>query len=441
MVKLLIIRSALVILFLGGCFSVSVKKGSSELQNLLNSLATEELSVLDTFFRTLFVESQGGYVLYGNKPICIDGFPIREEGTVFLAKRIHVFSTKLKEGALLWKKLGLNQYCKNYALFVYDKPVFDKWVDLIVINKSAFYRTVEENLPLFQYALGPKVSPGELLLKLTDSNETFHSVLHDDRVLIGILLGYGTQNALFGSRTENINDCATMPSFGFSSLNEEICWLEKGGALSVDFSEEKEPLLPWFGCYENQETKVLIEGYKQAQKRISKVLKSEHFLETVLSKIFEQKITFKHQPFIQNKNLFSDRNELTKIVAHSIWRCIDQNHRDPEYILAFYDGLNACQNGALPLPENDYGELICRFYHSSPTDAEFSAMRKAVAYSAGLRVWNHFKLGKDLYSFCDVMKFLKDIQADAMSVPLIDAQTDEILTHLHSVLYDRENHS
>ncbi len=197
MLKKLVVISALLITLLGGCFSSSQKKESQELQNIIQSLSADELAVLEIFFRTLLTESQGGYVLYGNKPSCIEGFANREEGTYFLANWVHVFTTKLKEGALIWEKLGLNKYYKNYLLYVYEKPV-DEWRHLVLVNKQSLLLIIEANLPLFQYVLGPKVTPNELLDALSNSKGNFDSVLNYDRALIGILLGYGTQNALHG---------------------------------------------------------------------------------------------------------------------------------------------------------------------------------------------------------------------------------------------------
>jgi hypothetical protein len=440
MLKKAVCLSILLVSLLTSCGSLSTKKESTELQKAIRSLSANELSTLETFFRTLLGESQGGYVLYGNKPICVEGFPIREEGTVFLEKWIHIFSTKLKKGALLWKKLGLNKYCKDYILFVYEKPVFDKWVDFVLINKQEFYRVVQDNLPLFQYVLGPKVTPSELLIKMADSKETFHSVLRDDRVLIGILLGYGTENSLYGSRSENIQDTSSAPSFGFTTLNEEISWLKERQSVSISLGEEKIPSLPRFSYYENRETKLLIDGYKRTQKRISELLKSEHFLEDILSKLFKEEITINAKK--EDVLTFSEPNQLTKIVAQSLWNAIPHNERNPEYIGSFFSGLNANEKGVLPLLDNEYTSLVIRYYRAvdecTPQDPEFLALRREVAYSAGLKAWNHFKLGRDFYSLSNVMDLLSKAQAGNLVFPPIDSETDQILTCLHSVLYQRE---
>jgi hypothetical protein len=438
-----IVLSLLVFLILGGCSSSSQKEQHTQLQLELDSLTRAESGILEAFFRTLFTESQGGYVLYGNKPVCIEAFPVREEGSIFLAKWIHVMSIKLKEGALLWKKLDLNKYSKDFLVFIYEKPVFEKWIDFVIINKREFLQIVEENLPLFQYVLGPKVTPSELLAKLTDPHETFYSVLHDDKVLIGILLGYGTENALFVSRKENIQETVSIPSFGFTSLHDEDSWLRTGSLLSEDMSEQKSPPMPCFGCYENKKTKALIKEYKKSQKQIAKTLQSDNFLEQVLSRFFDVKIHL--NPKAVDTSPFPEKDVLTKIVAQSIWNCIPEDQRDSEYFVFFCDGLRSSEEGQEPLSDEEYSCLVVRFIETlgnkNFSEPEFMALRRKLAYAAGLKVWHHFKNGSDLYSFSEVLKYLSDAEAGMIHFPSIDIATDEILTHLHSVLYIRAAHS
>jgi hypothetical protein len=437
-----LISSLLVLVILGGgCSPCSKNERAKELQYLLDSLTGDELRTLEEFLFTMFSESQGGYVLYGNKPICIEAFPIREEGSIFLAKWMHVLSLKLKKGAILWKKLNLNKYSHSYILFAYEKPVFGKWVDVVLINKKEALKVIEANLPLFQYVLGPKVTPDTLLAKLTDSNETFQSVLRDDQVLIGILLGYGTQNSLLVSREENIRETVSIPTFGFSSIHEEASWLNQGALISIDLSEEKSPLLPWFGCYDTQETKLLIHGYRQAQKRISKMLQSKRFLETVLGRFFDLRITLNTVSTQPSTATFPKKSALAKIVATSIWNCIDPSLRDPEYIHSFYEGLYAGEEGALPLADEQYDDLAAKFIRklgeNTYSDPAFSVLRKELGYYAGIKVWNHFKLGNDLYDFSEVMELLPKIESGSPILP-IDSSMDEVLTDLHRLLYIRE---
>jgi len=436
MTKKFAIVLALVIAVLTGCF---YEKKPVGWKTTIESLSPQELAILETFFRALLSQSQGGYVLYGNKPICIEAFPHREEGSVFLAKWIHVHSTELKRGALLWKQLKLGRYCKNYVLHVCDNPN-NQWQDILLINKKELSTIIQTNLALFQYVLGPHVTPATLSAQILNPTQSFASVLHNDRALIGILLGYGTQNALHCSRAENIDEGeATSPTFGFQTLQEEADWLKSKFVLSTQFSDEKSPLLPWFGCYDPKETRPLIDQYQQAQKQIANVLKSPNFLQEVCSQLFEERIARLSPPVNANKLLLPERKVLVQMVAQSIWHCIAE--KDPQYTRSFLNGLQESEHNAPSLSEDAFCKLRTQVTQTKETlgesyaaDHSFLKLRDELAYQAGLRVWNHLKLGKDLYSYSEIIHQLSQCQHNAPALPL-DPETDAVLTHLHWLLY------
>jgi len=169
-------------------------------------LSSEESSVLEKFFRVMLEKIEGGYVLFEKKPVCINGFHVRDDFTKEC--ETHIASVFVREGAAKWKRLNLN--CSNQDMIIHiynheDSLVTD-YIHILFINRDLFLGTVKSNLPLFQYVLGPDITPAGLLEKLTDPNTTFHSVLKNDKVLIGILLGYGTQNSLYVSRIEQLQE-------------------------------------------------------------------------------------------------------------------------------------------------------------------------------------------------------------------------------------------
>lgn len=427
-----IVVTLIALFFIGAC---EQKSKPSELKVILQSLSEEELSTLDVFFRTLLSKSQGGYVLYGDKPLCLEAFAFREGESIYLADWVHVFSTELKKGALLWQKLGLERYCKNHHLHITDTPT-NEWQDLLLINKKAITACIEKNHPLFQYVLGPRVSPKNFLEDLLDSHRTFDSVVHGDRVLIGILLGYGTQNALFCSRDENIQDnLYSEPSYGFQTLEEESAWLKHRSYISIESDNDQSPRLPWFGCYDVQESAQLIAKYQKTQKKIAKVLKSPHFLEDILSHLFEEKISLKTYRSPSMPAL-PQKQDLTEVVAQGIWHSISE--KDPEYIEFFIQGLYDSEKDMPILSEDQFCNLRVRYLTTLKTDPDYKNIRNEIAYSAGLRVWNHFKLGRDFYSLPEVLRALKKLQSQSPNTPL-DAQTDKILTNLHWYLYVRKH--
>lgn len=288
------------------------------------TLNHNEALVLEQFLRTLLLHSEGGYVLYDAKPVCINGF----HATDFFTgeNQRHKEDVDLHAGATIWKKISINKLNNDITLHVYNQEDLT-YFHVLFINKPLFIKTVQENLALFRYVLGISITPEKLLAKLTDSEETFHSVLKGDTVLIGIILGFGTQNSLYGSRTEYLQNqllsderpplknallkCESIneiwkkeflinshqgsyspavknleSNFSISSIQKEIS--ESINLMTVSSPQLSENLPNFiFGrLKEDKETELLIPKLENAQKKIISLLTTEKFLENVLKMIF-----------------------------------------------------------------------------------------------------------------------------------------------------------
>lgn len=173
-------------------------------KNIL-TLQVEEVEVLEDLFKTLCIEDAGGYVLCGKKPVCINGYDAHEDFSG--SSECHRNSVRLREGMKVWKRFPKKNEDK-LVIHVYDQPdsTVSNYIHVLFINKELFIKTVHDNLTLFQYVLGSNLTPESLLKEILDPKQTFYNVLKEDKVLIGILLGFGTQNALAGSRIENIQE-------------------------------------------------------------------------------------------------------------------------------------------------------------------------------------------------------------------------------------------
>ncbi|MGE0198885.1 MAG: hypothetical protein AB7S94_09040 [Simkaniaceae bacterium] len=258
-------------------------------ESLLETLSTEEKCVLSSFFKTLLVDSEGGFVLLGEKPMCVEGVFSEENIIVSLGNKLHKKSIYLKKGYQIWEKFNTNE--KNQNIFLRMSDVYsDQWKEIALINKKHFLRVVEENLPLFQYVLGPNTTPENLFDEYMQTKVSIGKLLKEDRVLIGMILGFGTQNALMGSRLENLEEQqASEQSLGFSSLEEEHLKLKKEAKLSTTFSQAKIPL---FLAFDNNETESLVTNYAKTSQKIEKLLTSENFLTEVLTYFFEEERTY-----------------------------------------------------------------------------------------------------------------------------------------------------
>ena len=338
-------------------------------------LSGEQTIILDRFFRQLIEKSEGGYVLYGKKPLCINGFHFIDE---FASEsESHQASVDLREGALAWKALNFGQ--SDIIVHVYNNhdSLATQWVHILVINKPLFLKTVNDNLLLFKYVLGPEVTAEELLKQLTNPKNTFHSVLKADKVLIGIILGFGAENSIYASRLENLEDMlfsaetpplrsrltehsarkemfhiALMkntsridsrefePSFGFSTIAEEIKGLYGKLEVSSWKLDNQNPRFV-FGilkhCPQNDQ---LVKGLEECQEEIKTLLATNNYLEKVLRMIVP------HENFNLETNLpklisldVSEKKRLPFVVAASIWNDIrdeDQNFQQA-YLLGCQD--------------------------------------------------------------------------------------------------------
>ncbi len=339
----------------------------------------EESSVIDKFLRIMCEKSETGFVFLGDKPVCIHGYYL--EDSFSQANECHQFSITLKEAVTKWKQVQQTQESQNIIIHFYDKPDTStkNIINLLFINKSLFLKTVQENLALFQYILGPQVTPTALLNQLI-SADNIDTVLKSNRVLAGILLGFGTQNALYFSRYEYLLDglfqefppfksrVAALeqvqaeyydlvlynaapiidfkkpikPSFGYSSLKEETDdILAKIVASSEKLENESPPFV--YGRLQNAENEKIAVHLEHSQLKIRNFVKEEHFLEKVLALIYPQASFQCAAPASHLSFTLEERAQLAYLVAYTIWQ--ELTEEDPNYITVLLQGLQDCHQG------------------------------------------------------------------------------------------------
>lgn len=264
-------------------------------KQILTHLPQNDREILEKFLKVLLTNSEVGYILYGNKPICFQS--ISSGDTDSFGTMGHHMSTLLNNGLAMWEKVGLPKNSPKFILHIYQtKNLSIGWQRILVINRSAYYRAVNENLVLFKYVLGPELTAESLLEQLISPSTDFYAVLKNDKVLVGILLGFGANNALFVNREELLREHSDVPthltpSFGYSSLEEEAQDLKQKVASSSQRLEKYYPRL-YFGHVPNDDKTVLnnselVKDYEDVQKKIQEVLISKPFLENVLEKFYE----------------------------------------------------------------------------------------------------------------------------------------------------------
>lgn len=345
-------------------------------KDFIQEMPKEQRVLLNDYLRTV-VASSAGYVLFGDRPMSIetcDAVSLRSLGgpspkTVTFIK-----------GRELWEDLCPISDTKEYILTFFDT---DKNCNMVCINRKAFLQTVNENIYLFRYVLGPSVTAESLLKKVISSKNQFYSVLNHDQTLLGLLLGQGKQNALISARLLNISDSSVseqkdefpllskklnlswassskkyrkLPSFGFSSLNDEETALHK---WIVSFDKLKAfdvcPL-PHFACVsDSEETKALLSAYEQTRAKLVKELASKSFLENSLKKLLTSSNGQVEMPSIpRRKNLCLPSNKedtvrkLTEIIHNKI---AAEPYGVKKFQQAFLQGVTARESGKkMPIP-------------------------------------------------------------------------------------------
>lgn len=321
-----------------------------------NSLSQEEYAVLNKFFQVLIEESEVGYVLQGNKPVCIHGFFNKDPFSVNTIPHRH--SVALREGSRIWQQLKKSDPEVMLTIAKKEDPLIPNWIHVMVIHRTLFKTVINKNLPTFQYVLGPTVTAGSLLSAITSEKITYHSLLKGDKVLIGEILGFGTQNSLYVSRIENIEEAIEQaippflniqevvrenlneylpfePGFGFNSVKQELVDLQK----QVTFPSQKlissNPEFV-FGCLkDSEEINNFVFTLEATQKQIQEQLQSQTFLEDTLLNLTG------HQYLIPtNPKKFSfcfNIAQLNFAVAKGIWESLQEY--DQEYLSCFISGL------------------------------------------------------------------------------------------------------
>jgi hypothetical protein len=267
----------------------------------LRTISKGDLASLEWFFRQFDVCT---YVLFGDKPMAFCGVqrvepykPDVSQVYSFMDSicRLHLENLVQMKGWEAWKKYNHLFPSSQFAFLENDTP---DGATIVLINKKAFLKQIDENIDYFKEVLGKYVTPQQILVDCLQSQDLLKDVLQNHEGLIGILLGFGRNNAqLFFRRSQLSNDVASQkfsitkhalsPSKGFATLDEEKSDIyARIGLFNESEVSDFNPLqlsLPGFVADNNSaETKQLRTGYTRQYKQILQEYKKGDFLETTL---------------------------------------------------------------------------------------------------------------------------------------------------------------
>lgn len=321
-------------------------------------LDAEEFAVLNVFFKTLLEESEAGYVMLNQKPMCIHGFFEDNRCSTDSAK--HKQKIAFEEGTKKLNHFISENKLKYSDIYIHLYKNIDPQIQsarhILIINIPLFHKVINENLPLFQHVLGPSINSQKILDAFIVHDCPFHSFLKYDNVLVGKILGYGTQSSIYGSRIEFIQkQLSTIttpfvepsnlqliekdefspfkPNFGYQSLLEEYEDLDKNLEISSKKLITEIPLFG-YGWLKNCKEENIIDQLEQTQAKIQLLLKSDDFLAEIFDLLYSKKINSDKSDFLFDLENVNKENTLAKKIFDEV------KHYDTAFFQHFLDGLN-----------------------------------------------------------------------------------------------------
>lgn len=208
------IRFLFFILFMTSCLRGNEQNDFTQVLGYFKSISAEEQQAIRLFFKELFFEQASSYSLFGNKPMSLSRKTLNEYSTNELLKLIRIDqccqsllepysdpSHCLKKQWEIWQKHESNFKMKNYCLV---KKKMGGQIHLIFINKKAFKAIVDNNINLFRSIIHSDLSSDMLLEDMKNENKDLLDILHHNEGLLGILLGFGTHNAMLFQKREEL---------------------------------------------------------------------------------------------------------------------------------------------------------------------------------------------------------------------------------------------
>lgn len=262
------------------------------------SFSHKDTDELRKLFRFLFAENAFGYTLLGDKPMSFCFLPT---GQPHISTRDHIFKICLRgdrsfvPGVLAWNKLQIGNHFGNYLLVFFKEKNLPTFA--IIINKRSFYRAVNENIEDFKEIYGLDVTAEKILQRVFKAEWLFGE-LFSQHYLLGILLGYGKQNAaLFQRRNELYYPSFQIPFLQkarpgrkFSTVKEEMEFINK----CLRPVMHKSPFIylvrgvNFVGDLSLEETQVLKREYEDLHRELTLIFKQPNWLELLIAE-FEKR--------------------------------------------------------------------------------------------------------------------------------------------------------
>lgn len=245
----------------------------------------EDREWLEKFFKDILLDEHGIYTLWGSKPLTIvpvfnyseEDYKAQYETLSNEEKKnsLPIYDYNLPENWARWEKIRDQFPLHRYVLFkklIPDTPK-EFFIYFADIAKIAF--TLEKHYTLFKRLLNFEFDPLAEAFQLEKGSQ-FWDAIFSNSILVGILCGYGEQNAFFFHLAHNDN--TNLPQGFRNSLNFHF---SSDAAIKQNIHNLG---IPTFASFSDLEDPV-IDRYKQEQAAIKTLYKDKNFLDVTICKL------------------------------------------------------------------------------------------------------------------------------------------------------------
>lgn len=233
------------------------------------SISESERKLLSCFVDHLLYDTFIGYVLVGGKALAFDNIPHHEKLITKWWKSYSSLQYFLDHSR---NDLGRKIFCRidfqwDSNFFYYEEDDGNE-VTMFLTNKEILKEVLRENIGIFNNILGSSLTFSEVF-DLYLGDEGFRKKILKNPHLLGILLGYGEENASLYHSMRNINRTHYLSLRAkiekISNLNIRPC---------VDFNKLHKPYHPsiafpgFVGDPNAQETKKIILDFKKFRRQV-----------------------------------------------------------------------------------------------------------------------------------------------------------------------------
>jgi len=186
----------------------SAPSGPEKTRKMLAAMPERDKQLLSSFFRNLIVWNSAGYALESIKPMSLASFTAVDKNGKQSPLPTTPENCEMEAEWQVWERYKDRLPHPNFILVRMPNKRINHYYApnlqaLYLINKKAAFAKIQQHLPVFQEAIGRKLSEPEILKSLETVNPVSKAILDENELTIGILLGYGLKSARLYQRKED----------------------------------------------------------------------------------------------------------------------------------------------------------------------------------------------------------------------------------------------